>query len=96
VSYLISIGDPLRLNEAFTLPELQAEMGFLEPGGNLNLAQTDYERLFGVRVVGLARFLNFAEGRKCIVIHPIPSGGVVLRKKPTSRALLANGLRKSV
>ena len=82
------------MREAFTLPELQAEMVFLEPGGNLNLAQTDYERLFGVRVVGLARFLNFAEARKCIVIHPIPSGGVVLRKKPTSRRSPANDLRK--
>jgi hypothetical protein len=74
VNYLTLIQAQLRLNgimrEAFTLLELQAEMGFLEPGDNLNLAQTDYDRLFGVRVVGLARFLNFAEDQKCTVIHP--------------------------
>ena len=83
------------MREAFTLPELQAGMDLQTPGDKLNLRQTDYERPFGANVVGLARFLNFAEDRKCIVIHTIPSGGVVLRKKPISRRSPANDLRKS-
>jgi hypothetical protein len=86
-------GPPFQLNgfvrDGFTLAELKAAIDRLAAGDWLDFEQADYARLFGPNLVGLARFLNFAEGHKCIVIHTIPSGGMILRKRSSPRVSTA-------